>query len=243
MLYLIGLGLSDNDISLKGIEALKESEKIYAEFYTSPNVFDLEKLEARIGNDVVVLSREEVEQEGKVLKSALERKTAFLVSGDPLTATTHYEIYKEAEKEGIETEIIHSSSIFTAVAETGLSLYKFGRTTTLPKKEKEYLPESPYEVIEKNLENELHTLLLIDPGLGLNNVCELLKELEDKREEGIFSPERKIFVLEKVGTQESEISFLKFEEALHTESSKKPLAMVVPGEMDHKEKEFSSIFK
>jgi diphthine synthase len=36
MLTFIGLGLFDeNDISLKGFEAIKESDLVYAEFYTS----------------------------------------------------------------------------------------------------------------------------------------------------------------------------------------------------------------
>ena len=36
MFYLIGLGLFDEkDISLKGLEALKEVDKVYAEFFTS----------------------------------------------------------------------------------------------------------------------------------------------------------------------------------------------------------------
>lgn len=242
MLYLIGLGLSDKDVSLKGIEALEESEKVYAEFYTSPNVFDLEGLEERIGNEIEVLDRKEVEQEGKVLDSASEQRAALLISGDPLTATTHYEVFQEAKNRGIETEVIHSPSIFTAVAETGLSLYKFGRTTTLPQKEKNYLPESPYKVVENNLENGLHTLLLIDPELKLKNACSLLKGLENRNEKRIFTPERKIFILEKLGSKESKISFLEFEEAEVKDSDDRPIAIVIPGNMNHKEKEFSKQF-
>ena len=36
MFYLIGLGLFDEkDISLKGLETLKDADKVYAEFFTS----------------------------------------------------------------------------------------------------------------------------------------------------------------------------------------------------------------
>ena len=36
MLYLVGLGLYDEkDISLKGLEALKRADVVYAEFYTA----------------------------------------------------------------------------------------------------------------------------------------------------------------------------------------------------------------
>jgi len=35
MLYFIGLGLYDEkDISVKGLEALKSADEVYAEFYT-----------------------------------------------------------------------------------------------------------------------------------------------------------------------------------------------------------------
>lgn len=36
MLYIIGLGLGDeNDITLRGLQAVKECQKIYLEYYTS----------------------------------------------------------------------------------------------------------------------------------------------------------------------------------------------------------------
>lgn len=242
MLYLIGLGLSDKDISIRGIEALKKSEKVYAEFYTSPNVFDLEELEEEVDKEIELLDRGEVEKKDKILESARERKTAFLVSGDPLTATTHYDIYYRSRREGIETEVVHAPSIFTAAAETGLSLYKLGRTTTLPKKEKDYLPDSPYEIIKNNLGNGLHSLLLLDPGLSPKRTYKILKELEEKKEDGIFVPDRNLFLLEGIGDRDSNIQMMKFEELPEEASREKPLTIIIPADLSHEEEKFTKQF-
>ena len=45
VLYMIGLGLSDEkDISVKGLEAVKRSKKVYLEKYTAVLMCDKEKL-------------------------------------------------------------------------------------------------------------------------------------------------------------------------------------------------------
>lgn len=45
MLYVIGLGLSDErDITVKGLDAVKSCERIYLEAYTSILMVDKEKL-------------------------------------------------------------------------------------------------------------------------------------------------------------------------------------------------------
>jgi len=102
MLYLIGLGLENGEVTQKGVKALEEAEKAFVEFYTNTETVDIEKLEEETGIEIEKLSREEVEQEDKILESGKKKDTAFLVSGDPLTATTHYDIKHRAEKEGID---------------------------------------------------------------------------------------------------------------------------------------------
>lgn len=45
MLYIVGLGLSDEtDITVKGLEAVKKSERVYLEAYTSILTVGKEKL-------------------------------------------------------------------------------------------------------------------------------------------------------------------------------------------------------
>ena len=237
MLYLIGLGLGEKDLSLKGIEALKNSEKVLAEFYTNTNNYNLKELQDLIGKKIEILSREETESL-EFLKEAKSKNISLLISGDPLTATTHFEIIFQARKNKINCEIIHNSSIFTAVAESGLSLYKFGRTTTLPKKEKfTQYPKSPYEIINSNLKNKLHSLILLDIGLNAKEALEILRQLDSKK---IFR-DKKIFVLCSIGTENQKIYYDFLENLEKTKFPKLPHTIIVPGELDFKEKEYLAV--
>jgi diphthine synthase len=91
VLYLIGLGLYDEqDITLRGLKAVQQCERVYLEAYTSILLCDKAKLEALYGKDVVVADREMVESQADViLENADTVDVAFLVVGDPFGATTH----------------------------------------------------------------------------------------------------------------------------------------------------------
>ncbi len=239
MLYLIGLGLGENDLTLKGIKALKNSDKIFAEFYTNINLYNLKNLENLAGKKIEVLDREKVESLS-FLNEAENKTISLLISGDPLTATTHFEIIFQARKKGIKCKTIHNSSIFTAIAESGLSLYKFGRTTTLPKKEKfTQYPKSPYEIIKSNIKNKTHSLILLDIGLRAEESLEILQELDSDE---ILSS-RKILVLCALGTKEQKIYYNFLENLEKTKFSKIPHTIIIPGELSHKEKEYLSLLE
>ena len=63
-LYFIGLGLSDEkDITVKGLEIVKKSEKVFLERYTSILNIDVKKLEEFYGREVIIAFRETVEIE------------------------------------------------------------------------------------------------------------------------------------------------------------------------------------
>lgn len=91
VLYLIGLGLYDEqDITLRGLEAVKKCERVYLEAYTSILLCEKAKLEALYGKEVVVADREMVESAADVILEGAETvDVAFLVVGDPFGATTH----------------------------------------------------------------------------------------------------------------------------------------------------------
>jgi len=189
MLFFIGLGLYDEkDISIKGLEAVLGADKVYAEFYTSrlmgASVEDLEKF---YGKKINLLSRSDVEVDPSWLKEALESNVAFLVGGDPMVSTTHLDLRLRALELGIETKVIHSSSIVTAVSgATGLQNYRFGRSTTIPfdytVHGKRIVPETPYLVLKENLQRNLHTMLFLDIQdtryMTVNQGAELLLEME-----------------------------------------------------------------
>jgi precorrin-4 methylase len=91
VLYLIGLGLYDEqDITLRGLNAIKQCQRVYLEAYTSILMCDKSKLEQLYEREVVVADREMVENEAEtILEGADQYDVAFLVVGDPFGATTH----------------------------------------------------------------------------------------------------------------------------------------------------------
>ncbi|HPE64166.1 MAG TPA: diphthine synthase [Methanothrix sp.] len=170
MLSFVGLGLYDEkDVSVKGLETIKDADLIYAEFYTSRLVgVSPERLAEFYGKEVRLLSREEVEGNPEEwMTEARDKKVAFLVGGDPMISTTHLDLRLRALKMGIKTRIVHSSSIVTAVSGlTGLQNYRFGRSTSIPYPYvaggKRIVAQSPYDVVVDNLNRDLHTLLFLD---------------------------------------------------------------------------------
>lgn len=100
MFYLVGLGLFDEkDISLKGLECLRNVDKIYAEFFTS-RLFgsSFEAIEELIGQKIEILVRGEVEEEHKFMDEAKTSDVALITGGDPLIATTHSDFLVQCSK-------------------------------------------------------------------------------------------------------------------------------------------------
>jgi diphthine synthase len=189
MLTFIGLGLYDEkDISVKGLEAVRRADLMYAEFYTSRLMgAPVEGLERFYGKKIHLLSRQDIEIDPIWLENARDLDVALLVGGDPMVSTTHLDLRLRAIGMGIMTKVVHSSSIVTAVSGvTGLQNYRFGRSTTIPfpylSRGKRIIPETPYLVLKENLEKGLHTMLFLDIQepryMTVNEGAELLLEME-----------------------------------------------------------------
>lgn len=247
VLYFISLGLNDEkDMSIKALETAKSCDLLFAEFYTTKLSTTKEKLEEMIGKPIKILSRQDVEEKfQEILDEAKVKKVGFLVGGDCFIATTHLSLRAEANKQGIQTKVIHGSSIISAIAETGLHIYKFGPCVTLPLRErtKGKLPESVYEVIKMNKERGLHTLCLLDLNpeknefLSVKEGFETLLALEEVRREGVISVKEKAVVFSKAGDEESSIFFEKIED-LMKKDIKLPAVIIIPGSLHFTEKEF-----
>jgi diphthine synthase len=178
VLHFVGLGLNPEGISLEGLQKLESADSAFVEFYTNVEM-DLSDLEDRAGTEVTELSREQVEREMKPVEAAENGEAVFLVPGDSFAATTHQELRQEAEDRGLNVTVSHSGSVLTAVGETGLDLYRFGRTVTLPS---HGCPPSVVEMIRENDSLGLHTLVLLDPGLEASGAAEMLEsEVGDRR--------------------------------------------------------------
>lgn len=251
MLYFISLGLNDErDISIKGLEAAKKCEILFAEFYTTKLQTTKEKIEKLIGKEIKVLSRKDLEENFQdILNLAKRKKVGLLVGGDAFIATTHLALKLEAMKQGIETKVIHSSSIISAIGETGLHIYKFGPCVTIPfpEKTKGKLPESVYEVIKMNKARGLHTLCLLDIEdeklMKINEGIKILLEIEKIRRENIFCLESEILVFAKAGSEKPLIAFGKVKEIIEKNFEEVPAVIIVPGLLHFTEKEFLEFLK
>ncbi|KAI9809220.1 MAG: diphthine synthase [Sarcosagium campestre] len=186
MLYLIGLGLSDEtDITVKGLKLVKEARRVYLEAYTSILLVDKEKLEAYYGREVLLADREMVESSSdEILAGADKDNVAFLVVGDPFGATTHTDLVLRARELGIRTQSIPNASILSAIGATGLQLYNFGQTVSMVFFTETWKPSSFYDRVKENRQLGLHTLILLDIKVKEQSVENLIRNRK------VFEPPR-----------------------------------------------------
>jgi diphthine synthase len=247
MLYFIGLGLYDEkDISLKGLEAMKKVDVVYAEFYTA-RLFGttISALEELSRCEIKILSREQVEEENIPLNRAKDKDVAFLIAGDPLIATTHADMMIEAKKMGLETRVIHSSSILSAgPGISGLQAYKFGKVTTIPFPEENYFPHSPYQVIKNNLEQDFHTLVLLDIRaheeryMTANEGLEYLLRVESERKENIITEDTLAVALARVGSEKPLVRADKIGNLLKEDFGGPLHSLIIPSKLHFLEAEY-----
>ncbi|KAM3875962.1 diphthine methyl ester synthase [Diretmus argenteus] len=177
MLYLVGLGLGDAaDITVKGLEAVRGSSRVYLEAYTSILTVGKQALEEYYGRELILADRDLVEQGAdEILKDADVTDVAFLVVGDPFGATTHSDLVLRAVNAGIPYRVIHNASIMNAVGCCGLQLYNFGETVSIVFWTETWRPESFYDKIKKNRAAGMHTLCLLDIKVKEQSIENLMR--------------------------------------------------------------------
>lgn len=248
-LYFIGLGLNnEKDISIDGLEAVKKCDVVYLENYTSIlncTKGDLEKL---YGKKIITARRSLVEaDDNEIIENAKSKNVAFLVAGDPLVATTHIDLFLRAKKEGIKCHVIHNASIISAIGVTGLQVYKFGKTTSIPLENENI--ESPYDVLKDNLSLGLHTLFLLDLDpdeekfLSVNDAVRYLLKVELKRNEKIFSEKILCIGCARIGSENQVIKAGTAKELLKHDFGKPVHCLIIPGKLHFMEEEALEIFK
>ncbi|HIQ49851.1 MAG TPA: diphthine synthase [Nanoarchaeota archaeon] len=232
MLYLIGLGFDEKDITLKGIEAGKKCEKCYAELYTSDWKGDIKNIEKLIGKEIKILERSDLEENLDIwINEIKDYNTALFVPGDPLVATTHIAIVDQALRKGIKVKIIHAPSIISAIASCGLQIYKFGKTATIPWSGQ---VENVAKTIEFNKQHGLHTLLLLDIGMSGEQGLKILLS------KNIITEDTDIIVASNLGRENEKILFCKAKEIKNFPS---PCVIIIPGKLHFAEKEFLELLR
>ncbi|MCX6742448.1 MAG: diphthine synthase [Candidatus Pacearchaeota archaeon] len=249
MLYLIGLGLDLNDLSLKAIERIERSKKVYIEAYTIGFPYSLKELEEFLFKivgkriEISIANRELMENKlNKILMEAKMVDTSILVYGDPLAATTHMTVLKEARKLRLKTEVLHNASVFNAISQTGLQLYKFGKTTSIPKWQDNFKPTSFFDIIKENLSIKAHSLVLVDIGLSLK---ETIKELNEASQGELI--DKNIVIMSRGGTKNQKIFYGNMKDIVsNIEKGKieaeEPFCLIIPSEMHFSEEEMLKEF-
>ncbi|WP_252900982.1 SAM-dependent methyltransferase [Vulcanisaeta sp. JCM 14467] len=134
-LYIVGLGLSPNNITSEALDAMRLVDAVFLETYTSKGPTEFIDYLKRIRNDLIQVSREDLEnRNAEIIMKKLEngRNVALLVIGDPMIATTHAAIAVIARRRGFNVKIVNSVSIVCAVlSQLGLSPYKLGPVATI----------------------------------------------------------------------------------------------------------------
>lgn len=235
MLYIIGLGLNEQGISKEGMLALEKCHKVYLDSYTVEFPYELNEL--RLGKKILPLKREDIES-NRLIKEAKGRRVVLLVYGSPLFATTHMSLVLDAKAQNIEVKVIYSTSIFDAVAETGLQLYKFGKIASMPDwktNKAEFM-----EYVKENQSIKAHSLILIDIGLSF---IKALNQLEIESKERKIKID-KIVVCSRLGGDESKVFYDTISGLREMEEEvKAPFCFIIPSELHFLEKEGLGRFK
>ncbi len=220
MLYLIGTGLTDYDISYSGVDICRKCELLYYESYTS-NLIDkkVKILSDLFGKKIEKLERSDLEEKLiSLVNKSIDKDVALLINGDPLIATTHKIVIIEAIKKGVKFKVIHSNSIFSAaIGESGLDFYRFGAICTLARWSEHYKPVSFYNTILNNYSKGLHSIILLDYDSNKNETIPLtdaistLKEAENIYKGNLFNNKTKLIVINNLGSENGKIFYINLD--------------------------------
>lgn len=257
MLYLIGLGLSyKSDITVRGLEAVKQCSRVYLEHYTSILMAaSQEELEEFYGKPVILADRELVESgSDEILRDADKEDVAFLVVGDPFGATTHTDLVLRAKRAGIKVESVHNASVMNAVGACGLQLYNFGQTISMVFFTDNWRPDSWYDKILENRRIGLHTLVLLDIKvkeqsienmargrliyeppryMSISQCCEQLLEIEETRQNQAYTPETPAVAISRLGSSSQTFKSGTIRELADYDSGEPLHSLVILGRQCH----------
>lgn len=249
-LYIIGTGLYDEkDISVRGLEMVKQCDEVYLESYTSKLICPIEHMSEVYGKKIRHAFRPMVEKGDEILRAARIKKVALLVIGDPLSATTHTDIIMRAKKEGIEIHVVHNASVLNTISETGLQPYKFGKTTSIPFPEVNPDAESFYDVIKQNQSIEAHSLVLLDldPAedkfMTVNDAIRILQKIELKRNEKVLRSDTLVIGCARLTWPKQKIAFGKASQLLKEDFGQPPHCLIIPSKMHFAEEEYLIQYK
>ena len=247
MLKLIGLGISADLITLRSLLELTKCKRILIDSYTSiwfPSIDSLIDVLKRLNKDCVKVYRENLEGKAinEIIALSREEDVCIAVVGDPLIATTHSSLVVEALKQGIEVEVIPSTTILSiAISLSCLQVYRFGKCVTLVKPRNNIVFEYPIYVIEENRNRNLHTLLLLDLDIVQGyymtprEAAHLLIKLQERLGKKVLEYDDYVIVLGAIGSECGFVRVLKLCELMESKDryDTPPYTMIVPAKKLH----------
>ncbi|CAH0519670.1 unnamed protein product [Peronospora belbahrii] len=265
VLFVIGLGLGDEqDVTLRGLNAIKKSKNVFLESYTSVLGVEIDKLETFYGRAVILADRDCVETGAdQILTDAKNDDVAFLVVGDPLCATTHSDLILRAKELDIKVEVIHNASVIGAAGACGLQLYSFGQTVSIPFFRDDWRPDSFYKKIQYNRRGGMHTLCLLDikvkePDfeamcrgrtvylpprfMTVNQALEQLIEIEEKHQDGAYTKNTMCVGMARLGQKDQTIIAGTMKELLTADFGAPLHCLAITGEVHPLEEEMLKQF-
>ena len=270
MLHLIGIGAKKEHINQEMLDAIKKSEKVFLEYYTSFYQDSFENLEKYIGKKIEICDREDIESkiEKKILEPSKKDDIALLVLGDPLIATTHTDLLLRAKELKIKTKVYNNVSIANAITRTGLQFYKFGKITSIPFFSEKFMPRTPLMVYLDNHRIGAHSLFLLDLNpsndiankgyekylkasdslqflLDIQKVMLDNEEIEEKDAQSLDG-ETPAIICSRLGFDDEQILYGEISELIALDSKlphKEPLCIILPGDMHEMEEKFLDQFK
>lgn len=267
MFTLVGLGLGDaSDITLKGMNAVKEADIVFLEAYTSFLInSNADELTAIYGKPVAVADREMVES-GAVLDDARDKKVVLLVVGDVFGATTHSDLIVRCHEQEIETKVVHNASIINAVGCCGLQLYRFGQVISLCFWTETWRPDSWYDRLKSNRAAGIHTLVLLDIKvkevsdenlargrkiyeppryMTIKQAIEQLLEVESYKKEGAIAADGSSFAVgvARVGSAAQKVVAGSMKELLDIDFGEPLHSLVIAGDVHECEQEHVNLFR
>ena len=232
MLYLIGLGINKEHITIGALESANKCDELYLENYTSLGL-NKDELEKIFNKNIILAERDFVENFD--VKKAKSKNIGILVYGDIFSATTHVSLFLDCKKNKIGIKLINGISILTLIGNLGLNLYNFGKIVSVPFQKDVDLVDS----LEKN--NELHTLFLLDLDTKNKKFLSINEGVERLLKQGM--KDRLCIGIERLGFKDEKIVVKNARELVKVKFEKYPQCFIVPGKMHFVEEEMLEQWK
>lgn len=232
MLYLIGLGINRENITIGALESARKCDELYLEGYTSLGLSKNE-LENIFNKKIISVERDFIENFD--VNEAEDKDIGILIYGDIFSATTHISLFLDCKKNNVKIKLINSVSILTLIGNLGLNLYNFGKVVSVPFQEN-------VDLINNLKENkDLHTLFLLDLDPRENKFVSINEALKRLLKQGM--KDRLCVGIERLGFDDQRIIVKNAKELINVKFEKYPQCLIIPGKLHFIEEEALSLWK